>query len=75
MDSYPDDADTNLAMTECAYDRIVMTATTSANAVGTWGVDHAFTDTQAGALAKPPIQSRAEGDLAAPAQQPSNTGG
>jgi endonuclease/exonuclease/phosphatase family metal-dependent hydrolase len=40
----PDDADTNVATTECAYDRIVITTSTSANAVGTWGVDRAFTD-------------------------------
>jgi endonuclease/exonuclease/phosphatase family metal-dependent hydrolase len=42
----PDDADTTLAASECAYDRFVMTAATSTNAVGTWGVDRVFTDTR-----------------------------
>jgi endonuclease/exonuclease/phosphatase family metal-dependent hydrolase len=41
----PDDADTNLAASTCAYDRIVVTAATDGDYSGQWGVDQAFTDT------------------------------
>lgn len=40
----PHDADTNLSARRCAYDRIVMTADTSLDFAGEWGVDRAFTD-------------------------------
>jgi len=41
----PDNADTNLAMSTCAYDRFILTAATSANYAGAWGVDASFTST------------------------------
>lgn len=41
----PDDADTNLASSVCAYDRIVTTAAATGDYAGQWGVDRAFTDT------------------------------
>lgn len=40
----PDDSDSNLATTACAYDRIVTTLGTKAEFTGNWGVDRAFTD-------------------------------
>ncbi len=39
-----DDADTNLADSQCAYDRIVFTSSTSGDFAGSWGVDRKFTD-------------------------------
>jgi len=41
----PDEADTNLASSQCAYDRIVVTASTLPNYAGKWGVDASFVDT------------------------------
>ena len=41
----PDTADTNLAMSACAYDRIIVTSTTQTNYYGEWGVDSSFTNT------------------------------
>jgi len=41
----PDGADTNLAMSMCAYDRVILTASTSTNYAGAWGVDASFTST------------------------------
>ena len=40
----PDEADTNLASSQCAYDRIVITASTKEDFAGAWSVDQAFTD-------------------------------
>ena len=41
----PDDADTNVNQrSQCAYDRIVLTAGANEDYAGHWGVDHAFTD-------------------------------
>ena len=40
----PDDADTNLASKDCAYDRIVFRDGTTADYSGTWGIDKAFED-------------------------------
>ncbi len=40
----PDDADTNLAAAQCAYDRIVTTTGANEDFAGTWSVDKAFTD-------------------------------
>ena len=40
----PDDADTNLAPSTCAYDRIVATSATRSDYAAAWGVDRAFTD-------------------------------
>ncbi len=39
-----DDADTNLADSQCAYDRIIMTAHTQEDFTGFWGVDRSFSD-------------------------------
>ncbi|MEZ4447553.1 MAG: endonuclease/exonuclease/phosphatase family protein [Polyangiaceae bacterium] len=41
----PDDADTNLAASACAYDRIVSTDAANGDYTGRWGVDRAFSDT------------------------------
>jgi len=41
----PDAADTNLAMSQCAYDRIIVTSETSTNYSGEWGIDSSFTNT------------------------------
>jgi endonuclease/exonuclease/phosphatase family metal-dependent hydrolase len=41
----PDTADTNLAASRCAYDRIIVTRATATNVTGAWGVDEAFVDT------------------------------
>jgi endonuclease/exonuclease/phosphatase family metal-dependent hydrolase len=38
----PHDADTNLAASRCAYDRIVITEAAVADWTGRWGVDRAF---------------------------------
>jgi len=40
----PDDADTNLASRDCAYDRIVITQGAKDDYAGVWGIDKAFTD-------------------------------
>ncbi len=40
----PDDADTSVADSQCAYDRIIITADTEENYTGSWGVDNSFTD-------------------------------
>ena len=40
----PDTADTNVAASTCAYDRIVGTAELDAHFTGRWGVDEAFAD-------------------------------
>ena len=40
----PHDADTNLAKSKCAYDRIVMDADGTDDYAGKWGVDRAFDD-------------------------------
>ncbi len=40
----PDSADTNVAASVCAYDRIVVTRRTISNLTGAWGVEEAFTD-------------------------------
>lgn len=40
----PHTADTNVAGSECAYDRIVMDTDGSENYAGVWGVDQAFSD-------------------------------
>lgn len=41
----PDDADTNLAMSMCPYDRIIVTAATGTNYASAWAVDASFTNT------------------------------
>jgi endonuclease/exonuclease/phosphatase family metal-dependent hydrolase len=41
----PDDADTNVAASRCAYDRIIVTDATATNLTGAWGVNDAFVDT------------------------------
>jgi endonuclease/exonuclease/phosphatase family metal-dependent hydrolase len=41
----PDTADTNLAMSQCPYDRIIVTSGTSTNYRGDWGIDSSFTNT------------------------------
>jgi endonuclease/exonuclease/phosphatase family metal-dependent hydrolase len=40
----PDDADTTVSSTDCAYDRIVITSATAGNFTGGWGVDSSFSD-------------------------------
>jgi len=41
----PDDADTNVATTQCAYDRIVVTAPSATNYAGSGGIEQTFTNT------------------------------
>ena len=40
----PDYADTNLASSNCAYDRIVISKNTNEYFNGNWGVDNTFTN-------------------------------
>ena len=40
----PDNADTNLANSTCAYDRIVISENTNPHFTGNWGVDNTFTN-------------------------------
>jgi endonuclease/exonuclease/phosphatase family metal-dependent hydrolase len=40
----PDDADTSVGESQCAYDRIIITADTEEKYTGSWGVETSFTD-------------------------------